>query len=186
MIFRSSARPAAAAVGYKEALTMKSRNAYYAAIMHKHTKEYRQRLLREIVGRQGIGGQHHLQEELARRGIDVTQATISRDLREMGFVKTRLINGAYRYELFEKLSEDSLWSRLRIMFKNFVTDVMGTGNLVLVKTSPGNANGVASLIDGLKSKEILGTVAGDDTILIVVDEKGHMKNVMTSFRRLLT
>ncbi len=133
-----------------------------------------------------MGDQHHVQEELARRGIDITQATVSRDLREMGFVKTRLGNGTYRYELFEKPSENSLWSRLQIMFKNFVTDVIGTENLVLVKTSPGNANGIASLIDGLKRREILGTVAGDDTILIVVDQKGHRRSVESSFRGLLT
>ena len=154
--------------------------------MHKYTKEHRRRLLREIIGRQGMGDQHHVQEELARRGIDITQATVSRDLREMGFVKTRLGNGTYRYELFEKPSENSLWSRLQIMFKNFVTDVIGTENLVLVKTSPGNANGIASLIDGLKRREILGTVAGDDTILIVVDQKGHRRSVESSFRGLLT
>jgi transcriptional regulator of arginine metabolism len=72
------------------------------------------------------------------------------------------------------------------MFKNFVTDVKRTGNLVLIKTSPGNANGVASLIDGLTQKEILGTVAGDDTILIVVDQKEHGRQVEMGFRELLT
>jgi len=154
--------------------------------MHKYSKEHRWQLLREIIGRQGIGDQHHVQTELARRGVDITQATISRDLQEMGYVKTRLMNGAYRYELFERPSEDSLRGRLQIMFKNFVTEVRGTENLVLVKTSPGNANGVASLIDGLKRREILGTVAGDDTILVVVDQKAHRKRVESHFRDLLT
>jgi transcriptional regulator of arginine metabolism len=153
--------------------------------MHKYTKEHRRRLLREIIGQRGIGDQHHVQSELARRGVDITQATISRDLHEMGYVKTRLGHGTYRYELFERPSEGSLQGRLQILFRNFVTDVMGTENLVLVKTSPGNANGVASLIDGLKRKEILGTVAGDDTILIVVDQKGNRKKVETSFRELM-
>ena len=153
--------------------------------MHKYTKEQRQGLLREIIGQQGVGGQHHVQMELARRGVDVTQATISRDLQEMGYVKGRTENGAYRYELYDKPSEDSLRKRLRIMFRDFVTDVRSTQNLVLVRTSPGNANGVASLIDGLRNADILGTVAGDDTILVVVDTAANRRKVELSFRKLM-
>ena len=153
--------------------------------MHKHTKEHRQSLLREIINRGGIGGQHYVQLELARRGVDVTQATISRDLQEMGYVRSRTDNGAYRYELFERPSDGALQKRLRIMFRDFVTDVKSTQNLILVKTAPGNANGVASLIDGLKRAEILGTVAGDDTILVVVDTKVHRQKVETGFRELM-
>jgi len=153
--------------------------------MNKYTKEDRRRILRDIISQQGIGDQHHVQTELARRGVDVTQATISRDLQEMGYIKIRLDNGAYRYELFEKPSEGSLRSRLQILFKNFVTDVKGTENMILVKTSPGNANGVASLIDGLKSPEILGTVAGDDTILIILGRKEQRKRVEADFLALL-
>lgn len=153
--------------------------------MHNYTKAQRQQLLRDIISKCGIGDQHHVQSELARRGVDVTQATISRDLQEMGYVKSRLVNGSYRYELVEKPSADALLSRLRILFKNFVTDVRGTENLILVKTSPGNANGVASLIDGLNRPGILGTVAGDDTIIIVVDRKEHRRQIEKSFLGLL-
>ena len=153
--------------------------------MTKDTKEQRRHILREIIDRQGIGDQHHLQTELARRGIDTTQATISRDLRDLGYVKVRLDSGAYRYDLFDRASEGSLRTRLKILFQNFVTDVKGTGNLVIVKTSPGNANGVASLIDGLQRPEILGTVAGDDTILIVVDTEDRRESAERSFRELL-
>lgn len=153
--------------------------------MNIYTKEKRRQILREIVSNHGIGDQHHLQTELARRGIDTTQATISRDLHDMGYVKVQLDHGVYRYDLFEKTAEDSIWRRLKILFKNFVTDVKSTENLVLVKTSPGNANGVASLIDGLRREEILGTIAGDDTILIVVDTKENGKSVEKSLRELL-
>ncbi|MEN6309905.1 MAG: arginine repressor [Acidobacteriota bacterium] len=153
--------------------------------MHKYTKQHRRKILRDIVGAQGVGDQHHVQMELARRGVDVTQATISRDLQEMGYVKIRLDNGSYRYELGEKSSGGSLQTRLQVSFKNFVTEVLGTENIVLIKTSPGNASGVASLLDGLKLKEILGTVAGDDTILIVTDTKEHRKTVEKTFRELV-
>jgi transcriptional regulator of arginine metabolism len=153
--------------------------------MHKYTKEQRQGLLREIIGQQGIGGQHYLQTELDRRGVDVTQATISRDLQEMGYIKSRTESGAYRYELYDKPSEGALRKRLKIMFRDFVTDVRSSQNLVLVRTSPGNANGVASLIDGLRNPAILGTVAGDDTILVVVETNAHRREVERGFRELM-
>jgi transcriptional regulator of arginine metabolism len=137
------------------------------------------------VAKNGIGDQHHLQTELARHGIDTTQATISRDLQDMGYVKVRLDSGAYRYDLYEKTPEESVRPRLKILFQNFVTEVRGTENLVLIKTSPGNANGVAGLIDALRRKEILGTVAGDDTILVVVDSREHRKTVVQDFQKLL-
>lgn len=157
----------------------------YAIVMNTYTKEKRRQILRDIVAKQGIGDQHHLQTELARRGIDTTQATISRDLQDMGYVKVRLDSGAYRYDLYEKTPEGSIWPRLKVLFKNFVTDIKSTENLVLIKTSPGNANGVASLIDALRREEILGTVAGDDTILVVVDGREHRKAVTKSFEEIL-
>jgi len=157
----------------------------YAIVMNTYTKEKRRQVLRDIVAKHGIGDQHHLQTELARRGIDTTQATISRDLQDMGYVKVRLDSGAYRYDFYEKTPEESIRPKLKVLFQNFVTEVRGTENLVLVKTSPGNANGVASLIDALRRREILGTVAGDDTILVVVDSREHRKAVVRDFQALL-
>jgi transcriptional regulator of arginine metabolism len=71
------------------------------------------------------------------------------------------------------------------LFDNFVTDLKSTTNLLLVKTSPGNANGVASFIDRLDWPEILGTVAGDDTILVVVDNEENRRGVEQRFHMLL-
>jgi len=153
--------------------------------MNTYTKEKRRQVLRDIVAKQGVGDQHHLQTELARRGIDTTQATISRDLQDMGYVKVRLDSGAYRYDLYDKAPEDAVRPRLKILFQNFVTEVGGTENLVLVKTSPGNANGVASLIDALRRTEILGTIAGDDTILVILDTRKHRRAVVRDFQSLL-
>jgi len=126
-----------------------------------------------------------LLNELKREGIDTTQATVSRDLQEMGFIKVRVGRGVYKYEVLEKPSEVLLWNRLKVLFGNFVTDIKSTDNLILIKTSPGNANGVASLIDGMERKEILGTIAGDDTILIVADTEEHRKDIEQDFQELL-
>jgi transcriptional regulator of arginine metabolism len=100
-------------------------------------------------------------------------------------VKIRAGLGKYKYELLDKASDDVIWERLRLLFHNFVVDIKSTKNLVLIKTSPGNANGVASLIDSVSQPEILGTVAGDDTILVVIDTDRHRAKVESAFRRLL-
>lgn len=141
--------------------------------------------MRKIILDEGIGDQHRLLDAMIKKGFSTTQATISRDLQEMGFAKIRVGPGEYKYELLEKASEEVIWERLRLLFHNFVGDVRSTKNLVLIKTSPGNANGVASLIDSLARPEILGTVAGDDTILVVVDTDRNRAKVENAFRRLL-
>ncbi len=153
--------------------------------MKEHTKSDRQTALREALAADGPGDQLHLLGELRRRGIATTQATISRDLQEMGYVKVRVQPGAYRYEKLEAADEAGLWERLRILFHNFVTDIKSTGHLVVIRTSPGSANGVASHLDGLQRPEILGTVAGDDTILVVIDTAENRQHVEQDLRSLL-
>lgn len=153
--------------------------------MQNHTKIERQHLLRKIITEQGIGNQHKLFDELKKHGIDTTQATISRDLQEMGFFKVRIKPGEYKYELLERASEGMIWDRLRLLFHNFVTDVKGTKNLILIKTTPGNAQGIASLIDGVTRSEILGTVAGDDTILVVIDTDKNRERIEKELRQFL-
>ncbi len=152
--------------------------------MNKYTKSYRQKVLREIIDIMGISDQAHLLQELKRRGVNTTQATISRDLHEMGVVKTRVAPGVYvyKYEILGSLSQGELARRLKIMFENFVVDIKGTENLILIKTSPGNAHGVASLVDLMKYKEVLGTIAGDDTILVVIDKKQNRIRLEKKFQ----
>ncbi len=153
--------------------------------MQNNTKIERQIFLRKIITEQEIGNQHELFDELKKHGIDTTQATISRDLQEMGFFKVRIMPGEYKYELLEKPSEGMIWDRLRLLFHNFVTAVKCTKNLILIKTTPGNAQGIASLIDGVTRSEILGTVAGDDTILVVIDTNKNRERIEKELRRFL-
>ncbi len=153
--------------------------------MNEYTKIERQHFLKKIIEEQSVGDQNHLLNELKKHGIVTTQATISRDLQELGFVKVRVAPGLYRYKTVEKVSKNLVYNRLRILFKNFVTGIKSTNNLILIKTSPGNANSIASLIDGLDHKEILGTIAGDDTILLVVDTDKNRKVVEKEFQDLL-
>jgi transcriptional regulator of arginine metabolism len=152
--------------------------------MNDYAKKHRQQLLRKIIMEHGISDQNQLLDEIKKFGIETTQATISRDFQEMNFVKVRIKPGEYKYELLEKTSEGMIWDRLRLLFHNFVTDIKTTKNLILIKTTPGNAQGIASLIDGISRSEILGTVAGDDTILAVIDTDKNRERIETEFRQL--
>lgn len=153
--------------------------------MNDYTKRERQQLLRKIVSEQEIGDQLHLLDILKKQGLETTQATISRDLEEMRVVKVRLKHGVYKYAILEKVSKEFLMDKLLVLFENFVVSTKSTNNFILIKTSPGNANGVASLIDQLEMKEIFGTVAGDDTILVITDTVKNRKVVEKEFNNLL-
>jgi len=153
--------------------------------MYEYTKKERQQALKLIIKEQQMGDQHHLLDELRERGIEATQATVSRDLQEMGMIKTRVSAGVYKYEISNKVSKDILWNKLEVLFENFVADIKATNNMILIKTSPGNANGVASFIDRIEISEIFGTIAGDDTILVIVDTIKNRKIIEKQFNDLL-
>ncbi len=151
----------------------------------EYTKKDRQQLLKEIIAQLEIGDQTQLLEELKIRGVEATQATVSRDLQEIGVAKVRVKAGMYKYEVIEKVPGNVIWEKLQVLFDNFVLDIKRTGNMILIKTSAGNANGVASFIDRTESPEILGTIAGDDTILVVVDTPENGSKIESDFQTLL-
>jgi transcriptional regulator of arginine metabolism len=157
----------------------------YAVIMNNFAKAKRREALRTILQEQPAGSQADLLRALRKRGVPATQATISRDLQELRAIRVRTGPGAFHYQILEGLTPGPARNRLRAIFRDFVTGIKGTGALVLVKTTPGNAQGVASLIDHLNKPEILGTVAGDDTILVVVDGEERRPDVEREFQNLL-
>ncbi len=157
----------------------------YATEMNKNTKRSRQQALRAILAGARIGDQVELRAALKKRGVRTTQATISRDFREMGVVKVPVGPGTYAYRAEVAEAAPSGGRRLEGLFRSVVTDVKGTSHIIVVKTIPGNANGVAVQIDALKKPVILGTVAGDDTILVVIDTEAHRTVVEREFRALL-
>jgi len=106
--------------------------------------------------------QEELRRKLARHGIQVTQATVSRDLEEMGLVKTR--SG---YRLPEAVEPPApVQPTLQVILKEFLREVNQASNLVVLKTYPGNAHSVAAVLDAQDWAEIVGTVAGDDTVFV--------------------
>jgi transcriptional regulator of arginine metabolism len=103
-----------------------------------------------------------LRRKLARRGIQVTQATVSRDIEELGLVKTR--SG---YRLPDAAEPPApVQPTLQVILKEFLRDARQASNLVLLKTHPGNAHSVAAALDAQDWPEVVGTVAGDDTVFV--------------------
>ena len=149
--------------------------------MNDYTTKIRLQVLKKIISEQEVSDQIHLLNELRNSGIETTQATISRDLQRLKVVKVRVEPGRYRYEILKKASESDLKDQLRVVFDNFVDEIKSTNNLIVIKTASGNANSVAVIIDRLGLPEILGTISGDDTILVVVNTDENRKKIETGF-----
>jgi transcriptional regulator of arginine metabolism len=125
-------------------------------------KLYRRSQLLDVLKAEAVSDQAELRRRLAQRGIRVTQATVSRDIRELGVAKTR--EGYRLPEAAESAAPPQ--PTLPVILKEFLRDVRQASNLVIVKTHPGNAHTVAMALDLADWREIVGTVAGDDTIFV--------------------
>lgn len=137
----------------------------------------------EIIDNYDIDTQEDLARELEKEGISVTQATLSRDIKELGLIKLRKATGKFYYKVADEFVASQ--HELRKKFIDFVREIKVTGNLILIKTPPGEAQGVARAIDLAEINYILGTVAGDDTILVVVDTHNHVKFIFKKFQDFL-
>jgi transcriptional regulator of arginine metabolism len=138
----------------------------------KLSKTQRQHRLIQIIEQQAVGSQAQLVDLLAATGVSATQATVSRDLEEIGAVKVRAAGGESIYAVPE-LPKDRVApeDHLRRVLGDWVVEVQPSGNLVVVRTPPGSAHVVASALDRAGLPDVVGTVAGDDTILVVAAER---------------
>jgi transcriptional regulator of arginine metabolism len=131
-------------------------------------KQRRQRTIARLIGQQGVGNQPQLVELLADEGIQATQATVSRDLEELGAIKVRVPGGQSVYALPEiETGRLVPFDQLRRVLGEWVAEVAASANLVVLRTPPGCAHVVASALDRSGLDGLLGTVAGDDTLLCV-------------------
>ena len=147
----------------------------------------RERTILEIVATHPVATQDELARELSRRGADVTQATVSRDVKRLGLVKVAGREGAYRYALSNGTNPGTPSSEenLRNAFREFVTAVDAGEAFFLVKTLPGRANAVGIAIDEARRPEIAGTIAGDDTILVLVRRGRDRERARGALEKLL-
>ena len=147
------------------------------------SKQQRQQLIARLIDQRAISSQQQLQEMLKAQGIEATQATVSRDLDELGAVKIRLAGGETAYAIAEYApARVAPTDQLRRVMAEWVAEVSSSGNLVVLRTPPGCAHVVASALDRSGVEGLIGTVAGDDTILCVATEEAGGAGLAEQFR----
>lgn len=141
-------------------------------------KSIRHAKIKDIIEREIIETQEDLAEALHRQHIEVTQATVSRDIKELMLIKVPTGDGHSRYA--SPMDKSIIFSKERIsrLFQDSVTGLDFSENIIVVKTLPGAANIVASALDYARWPEIIGTVAGDDSILVVVKPREAATKIM--------
>jgi transcriptional regulator of arginine metabolism len=146
------------------------------------SKLSRHAAIREIVTGQAIASQDDLRRALYRRGHRVTQATLSRDIHELGLLKTP---AGYAFPHQAEGSSDAWLPSVERLIREFVHDVRSAQNLVVVKTSAGSAQPVAAAMDAEGWPEAVGTVGGDDTILIIASDNKNADKLVSRIKQLL-
>lgn len=144
----------------------------------------RQQKILEIIANKEIDTQEELCEELNRVNFNVTQATISRDVKDLKLYKVAGTQKKYRYASLDSYV-DSVTDRMTSLFKGCVLTINCANNLIIVKTMRGNGSTVGVFVDSLQIGDIMGSVAGDDTLLIVVDTNEHAARVVEILREYL-
>ncbi|GGH43047.1 transcriptional regulator of arginine metabolism [Paenibacillus sp. JGP012] len=122
--------------------------------------------IREIISQNEIETQDDLVEALRQSGFQVTQATVSRDIKELLLIKIPMDDGRYKYSLPTDQRYNPIQKLKRALVDNFL-HIDHTNNLVVMKCLPGTANSIAALLDNIEWTEVMGTICGDDTILII-------------------
>ena len=140
-------------------------------------KDERQRLVASIVGRRRVGSQHELRAALESAGCAVTQATISRDIRELGLEKTSDVLGRPRYVLPGRRARRDPREALAGVLAQFGRSVTAAQNIVVVQSELGSAPAIARALDRLEHPRIVGTLAGDDTCLVITRSVADARTV---------
>lgn len=136
-------------------------------------KQNRQRKIKEILKNSEVSNQHKLMQLLQNSGIDVAQATLSRDCSELGIIRSRTASG---YRLI--FPEDNPGQMIRGLVEMEIQSIDANETTIVIRTLPGRAHGVGSFIDHLKNPRILGTIAGDDTVLIIPASVGDIRSIL--------
>ncbi len=145
-------------------------------------KTERQRLIASVVSRRRVGSQHELAEALARAGCRVTQATISRDIRELRLEKMSDALGRPRYVLPGKAPRADPRRALAAVLRQFGVHATAAQNIVVVQSELGSAPAIARALDRLEHPKIVGTLAGDDTCLVITRGPGEARAVARELR----
>jgi transcriptional regulator of arginine metabolism len=136
--------------------------------------------IKEIIDTKKISSQEELLAELRKKGYSVTQATVSRDINHLRLVKARNYKQEEYYSSENMIKDGKIFTldKLNAKFRDSVISTRRANNVIVIKTYPGEAQGTAAVIDGMNFVEILGTVAGDDTIICVADNNENAERLI--------
>jgi transcriptional regulator of arginine metabolism len=141
-------------------------------------KTHRLHLIRAILEKGDMHSQTELKKRLEKKGIDVSTSTISRYLKELGYTRAPIGDGSYRLVNTEGRNE-----HLELLFKLGLVELTPVGNIIVIKTRPGNAQAVAGAIDRSRIEGIIGTVGGDDTIFGITKNESVARTVVKNLKR---
>ena len=148
-------------------------------------KSERQQAILSIIAQREIETQEQLLEALKDTGIDATQATISRDIKQLRLVKELSSTGGYKYTAVQHRTDPGIEGRLRTIFRESVTSFDLAQNIVVLKTLPGLANAAAAALDSMELPELVGTLAGDDTAILIMRTNAAADDFCQEIREML-
>lgn len=148
-------------------------------------KNDRQNHLLQIISEESIETQEQLLERLQSRGIKSTQATISRDIKELHLIKEPAGQGRYRYAVSTHRTKLNFADRLRTIFRESLLSADYANNIAVVKTMPGLAQGAASALDSMHINDMVGSLAGDDTVIIVMRDEDSARDFCEEIKEML-
>jgi len=148
-------------------------------------KVRRQLKILEIIRNSVVETQEELANQLRQQAIEVTQATVSRDIKELHLVKVPNHDGRYRYALPDGQFSGKQVERMRRIFRECLVNLDAAGNLVVIKTLSGTAGAVGEAVDSLQWPEIVGSIAGDNTVVLIIREETSIQDVLGKLRHLM-
>ncbi len=146
------------------------------------TKKERLSLIKKIVAENEISSQEELTEHLVKMGYNISQSTISRDLNQLNFIKIQGVTKRFKYAKTDVSS--SVSPQIYSLFKHVTLSIESANNLIVIKTLAGNANAAGMAVDEMHFSEVLGTVAGDDTLLVITKTNADAEVVIKTLRTL--
>ena len=148
-------------------------------------KNNRQTMILDIIAKENVETQEQLLEHLRQRGITSTQATISRDIKELHLIKEPVGHGVYKYAVSGNRTRLNFAEKLRTIFRESITSIDSAQNIVVIKTMPGLANGAAAALDGMEVPYLVGSLAGDDTVLLVLRDNAAAAEFADEIKEML-
>ena len=147
-------------------------------------KSKRHSMILKLIASGNIETQEELAKLLSAHGFEVTQATVSRDIKELRLIKVQTGEGRYKYATVER-AESDMQDRFISLFSNCVISISSAGNIIVIKTMAGSASVAAEAIDSMKWSEIAGSIAGDNTIFVAIKDGRSISEVIKKFQKMV-